>query len=203
MLWNITLIQVACKQTECASFCFNLMNLIVLAFLDGHCSFSGFSCVGRSVRGNNPPKLQHKDREREREMERERPTIASSQTDTNRQLQSEDCCLFGEGKRGEEKKGRKFYLICNCQESIFTCKIVREWERLPRGRNMTAFTRVRIDHHLQPPIPPSPLSFSLHLYLPHSLCFPPSILPISPPLPFPPLILFSDSITLHFDNPAA
>lgn len=71
MLWNITLIQVACKQTECASFCFNLMNLIVLAFLDSHCSFSGFSRVGRSVRGNNPPKLQHKDRERAREMERE------------------------------------------------------------------------------------------------------------------------------------
>lgn len=47
-----------------------------------------------------------------------RPALASSQTDTNRQLQSEDCCLFGEGKkkwegwrgegREEKKKGEKF-----------------------------------------------------------------------------------------------
>lgn len=149
----------------------------------------------------------------QRQKERERPTLASSQTDTNRQLQSEDCCLFGEGKRGEREReregrgGEKIYLICNCQESIFTCKIASEWERLPRGRNMTAFTRVRMDHHLQPPPPPPPpssLSFSLHrsIFISLALCFPPSFLPFSPPLPSP-LILFSDSITLHFDNPAA
>lgn len=34
-------------------------------------------------------------------------TLASSQTDTNRQLQSEDCCLFGEGKRGGGEKKRE------------------------------------------------------------------------------------------------
>lgn len=103
------------------------------------------------------------------------------------------------------KKREKIYLMCNCQESIFTCKIASEWERLPRGRNMTAFTGVRMDHHLQPPI--LPLYFFFYLYfsififlalsasLPQSFRFP-------PPLPFL-LILFSDSITLHFDNPAS
>lgn len=65
-----------------------------------------------------------------------RPALASSQTDTNRQLQSEDCCLFGEGKKkmggvagggaGGKKKGRKIYLIRDCQESVFTCKIASE-----------------------------------------------------------------------------
>ena len=81
-----------------------------------------------SVRGNNPPDaltLQHKEREkegerkrerekerergreREREREGERPTLASSQTDTNRQLQSEDCCLFGEGKEGGREGGKR------------------------------------------------------------------------------------------------
>lgn len=81
-------------------------------------------------------------------------------------------------RRGREgRKREKIYLICNCQESIFTCKIASEWERLPRGRNMTAFTRVRMDHHLQPPF--SPLSIALSL----SLCsaFPslPSVFPLS------------------------
>lgn len=144
----------------------------------------------------------------------ERPTLAPSQTDTNRQLQSEDCCLFGE-KKGEgggawiEDGGKreKIYLICNCQESIFTCKRASEWERLPRGRNMTAFTRVRMDHHhLQPP-PPLCLSPSITLSLsrPCSVFLPLSFLPFFPLLCLTPLtlILFSDSITLHFDNTAA
>lgn len=87
-------------------------------------------------------------------------------------------------KRVGEKKREKIYLMCNCQESIFTCKIASEWERLPRGRNMTAFTGVWMDHHLQPPI--LPLYFSFYLYfsififlalsasLPQSFRFPPS-----------------------------
>lgn len=45
---------------------------------------------------SNTLSWQHKDRKREG------PTLAWSQTDTNRQLQSEDCCLFGKEKVGGE-----------------------------------------------------------------------------------------------------
>lgn len=45
---------------------------------------------------------------------------------------------------------------------------------------MTAFTRVRMDHHLQPPtLPRRFLSPSIAPSL-FALCFPPSILPIAP-----------------------
>lgn len=88
------------------------MNLIVLAFILQRFLPFAFLCrVGRTERGNNVQMLSHSNTktERESEGERERPTLASSQTDTNRQLQSEDCCLFGEGKKwGAEKKREKF-----------------------------------------------------------------------------------------------
>lgn len=160
-------------------------------------------CWPVGVRGNNPLMLSRWNTKTEREREadsRLKPNWHKQTTSKWRLL-----FIWRREKGGERgKKREKIYLICNCQESIFTCKIASEWERLPRGRNMTAFTRVRMDHHLQPPPPPSCLSFSLHrsIFISLALCFPPSFLPFSPPLPFP-LILFSDSITLHFDNPAA
>lgn len=81
---------------------------------------------------------------------------------------------------------------------------------------MTAFTRVRMDHHLQPTaalLHPSTSHLSLHLSLPPNIALfislalsvrlAPSFFPLLPPCLSSPLILFSDSITLHFDNPAA
>ena len=58
-------------------------------------------------RGRERGREREREGEREREREGERPTLASSQTDTNRQLQSEDCCLFGEGKEGGREGGKR------------------------------------------------------------------------------------------------
>lgn len=111
------------KELDVFFFCCNYKGVIVLAFF-----WSGFllfvmQAMQESERGNNVQMLLHGNT-KERETQRKggegvegRPALASSQTDTNRQLQSEDCCLFGEGEkngrggvgRGSgEKRGEKF-----------------------------------------------------------------------------------------------
>lgn len=146
-------------------------------------------CWPVAVRGNNLSMLSHCNTKTERGREadsRLKPNWHKQTTSKWRLL-----FIWRRERGGGGKKREKIYLICNCQESIFTCKIASEWERLPGGRNMTAFTRVRMDHHLQPPPPPPPpplpLSFSLHRSNFISLAlFPPSILPFFPlpPIPF-------------------
>lgn len=139
------------------------------------------------MRGNNP--LMHSHCNAKTEREREREADSRLKPNWHKQTTSKWRLLFiwwrERGERGEKRE--KIYLICNCQESIFTCKIASEWERLPRGRNMTAFTRVRMDHHLHPPSLPRLSLFSLHrsIFISLALCFPPSFLPFFPSSPFP------------------
>lgn len=175
-------------------------------------SLISFSCCPVRVSGSNQAMLSHRATPRRK---RRREADSRPEPNWHKQTTSKWRLLFiwWENREGggawieDGGKREKIYLICNCQESIFTCKRASEWERLPRGRNMTAFTRVRMDHHhLQPP-PPLCLSPSITLSLsrPCSVFLPLSFLPFFPLLCLTPLtlILFSDSITLHFDNTAA
>lgn len=125
------------------------------------------------ARGNNP---QHSTKT-ERGRGRRSPQAKLTQTDN---FKVKTVVYLAKGREGGRRGGEKIYLICNCQESIFTCKIASEWERLPWGRNMTAFTRVRMDHHLQPP-PPDSLFPSIALT--SSLRSPSLFLPFSLPHP--------------------
>lgn len=84
------------------------------------------------MRGNHPPALGNTKSERERERrdwERERargrlsPQAKLTQTDN---FKVKTVVYLVKGKRGGGENERKIYLICNCQESIFTCKIASE-----------------------------------------------------------------------------
>lgn len=84
-----------------------------------------------SVRGNNPPVCSNTKSDREREGEtgrgRERgrlsPQAKLTQTDN---FKVKTVVYLVKGEKGWGRKERKIYLICNCQESIFTCKIAGE-----------------------------------------------------------------------------
>ena len=87
--------------------------------------------MGERERGRETDRQREREREGERERKREReskllPQAKLTQTD-NFKVKSVVYLARGGGEEREKRRGReKMYLICNCQESIFTCKIASE-----------------------------------------------------------------------------